>query len=335
MDNGKPTIEEINTLEYYTIRSELPSEYIGTETIENVPHNVRAAAWSRLLTRARAGNEEFRRSTIEKFYKIWNYRHSHQGFNMNDDVIRNMLNLAYMSSGSGNYYNTLQPFLYSLDKYNSIRIAENVEYNGPMFMTRPRLCLQTSNLRNHRVMSALDTASPNSMAFMIRALLDTNLHKHRIERQTYIEAYTKSLIFNYRCPFMTPLCNAAASITGLPDLVIETATTAGGFMAEAQQFAIGGDNLHRASYELNITFKDTQHSPIFAILYYWLEYIRCVTRGYMLAYADDIDQQRINYTVSIYLFNLDPSRKYITKWCKCTGCFSKSLAHRRYVVKRV
>jgi hypothetical protein len=46
----------------------------------------------------------------------------------------------------------------------------------------------------------------------------------------------------------------------------------------------------------------------------------------MLAYGDDIDDQRLNYTVSIYRFLLDPSRKYITKYAKYTGCYPTSLS---------
>jgi len=231
-----------------------------------------------------------------------------------------MINNIYMSSGAHNYSNPLQPFMYGLDRYGSIRIADNLEFNGPVFITRPRLCLQTTNLRNSRLMAPLDTSNPNSIAFAIRALLDTNLtHDPNLR-----EPYTNSILFDYRNPFMTPLCNAVSSINGLPDMLIETATTQGGLMTEGQQFAIGGDNLHRGTYELQLTFQDVQYGPIGAIFFYWLEYIRCVTRGYMLAYADDIDQQRINYTVSIYLFNLDPSRKYITHWCKCTGCFPRA-----------
>ena len=114
-------------------------------------------------------------------------------------------------------------------------------------------------------------------------------------------------------------------MNGLPDYSIQTQTTDGGYQAEAQTFAVGGDDFNRGIYDLNLNFKDIQHGPISAIIYYWLEYIRCVTRGIMLAYADDIDEQRLNYTVSIYRFALDPSRTYIVDWCKCTGCFPRTL----------
>ena len=121
------------------------------------------------------------------------------------------------------------------------------------------------------------------------------------------------------------MCNSLTSISGFPDIALQTQTTQGGYQQEAQTFAIGADDFNRATYNLSLNFKDIQHGPVSAIIYYWLEYIRCVTRGLMLAYADDIDEQRLNYTVSIYRFTLDPTRTYITDWCKCTGCFPTTL----------
>jgi len=307
--------KQYNQDEYNLIKDYLPPEYINIP-LDDIPNNVRTTAWIKYMDVM--DESGYSMTARKQLSEIINFRHNRSGFDINSPMARSMIDLAYRTSGSGGYYNWLQTFLYSLDKYGSIRLPPNVVFNGPMFITRPRLCLQTSNLRNHRVMAALDTMEPNSMAFMIRALLDTNLDK---ANPVYKEAYQNSSVFDYQNPFLTPLCNAVTSVSGLPDLLLETATTQGGFMAEAQQFVTGGDNLHRASYQLHLTFRDTQHGPIAAILYYWIEYIRCVVRGYMMAYADDIDQQRLNYTVSLYLFNLDPSRKYITHWCKCTGCF--------------
>ena len=130
---------------------------------------------------------------------------------INNKNVKDMIDYAYMTSGSGNYFNQLQPFLYSLDRYNSIRIPDNLEFNGPMFITRPRnYVYKVSNLRNHRGMVPLDTTDPNSVAFMIRALLDTNLASANPEAEAmYKSSYVKSKIFDYRNPFMTPLCNAA------------------------------------------------------------------------------------------------------------------------------
>lgn len=232
-------------------------------------------------------------------------------------------NLSFVTSGAGPYFNQIQTFLTSLDRFKGNILPVNMVQSGLTFITRPRLCLQSSNLRNNRRFAALDTLNPTSIPFMIRCLLDTNLGKINDGRlQPIIE---KSPLVDVHNPFLVPLCNSLISMNGLPDYSIQTQTTDGGYQAEAQTFAVGGDDFNRGIYDLNLNFKDIQHGPISAIIYYWLEYIRCVTRGIMLAYADDIDEQRLNYTVSIYRFALDPSRTYIVDWCKCTGCFPRTL----------
>ena len=47
-------------------------------------------------------------------------------------------------------------------------------------------------------------------------------------------------------------------------------------------------------------------------------------KGVIQAYPDDIYEQRLNYTVSIYRFVTDATRKNILWWSKATGCFPKS-----------
>lgn len=232
-------------------------------------------------------------------------------------------NLSFVTSGAGPYFNQIQTFLTSLDRFKGNVLPVNMVQSGLTFISRPRLCLQSSNLRNNRRFAALDTLNPTSIPFMIRCLLDTNLGEINNGRlKPFIE---RSPLVDPQNAFLVPLCNSLISLSGLPDYNIQTQTTDGGYQEEAQTFAIGGDDFNRSVYNLTLNFKDIQHGPISALIYYWLEYIRCVTRGIMLAYADDIDEQRLNYTVSIYRFALDPTRTYIVDWCKCTGCFPTSL----------
>jgi len=64
---------------------------------------------------------------------------------------------------------------------------------------------------------------------------------------------------------------------------------------------------------------------ILSLIWMWIHYIELVVRGDTVAYPEDISARRLNYTCSIYRFILDPSRQYITKWSKGTGCFPKSI----------
>ena len=248
----------------------------------------------------------------------------HTRRDMDQNTRDRIINLAYASSGAGGYFNTVQTFMTCLDQFDMHAVQPNTETSGLTFITRPRLCLQSSNLRNNRIMTALDTLNQTSMAFAIRCLLDTNFHLANNER--YLNYVATSPIVDMQNPFLVPCCNALVGFSGGQDIVVQTQTTEGGYQCEAQTFAIGSDNLQRGNYQLQLTFRDAQHGPITALFFYWLEYIRCVTRGIMLAYADDINEQRLNYTVSIYRFLLDPSRRYITKYAKFTGCFPTALS---------
>lgn len=276
----------------------LPTAYKG-KNLQAIPDDILQTAYDRMM-----------RSTVDPDA-------------LTKEMRDRVANLAFVTSGAGPYFNQIQTYLTCLDRFKGNILPINTMESGLTFITRPRLCLQSSNIRNNRRMAALDTLNPTSMAFMIRCLLDTNFGE--VNGQRYKNIVNSSPLLDPYNPFMVPLCNSLLSISGFPDMMIQTQTTDGGYQAEAQTFAVGGDDFNRATYNLTLEFKDIQHGPISAIIYYWLEYIRCVTRGILLAYADDIDEQRLNYTVSIYRFALDPTKTYIVDWCKCTGCFPTNL----------
>ena len=73
--------------------------------------------------------------------------------------------------------------------------------------------------------------------------------------------------------------------------------------------------------DLSLTFRDFAGGPISYMFDMWYKYIMNLQDGTMVQYADAIDANRLDYTVSIYRFILDRSRKTITRWAKATGCF--------------
>lgn len=245
---------------------------------------------------------------------------------INSNLSKVLLDLASLSSGSGTFDNQIQNFMIGFDKYGKSMVMPNIEFSGLTFFTRPRLCLQSSNLRSNPNMVPLDTTNPESIAFAIRYLLDTNLTNASSRNKGRLEAAVKnSPLVNPECPWFIPLSNALTSLSGLPDYELDSESTNGGFFGEAQSYVTGANNFSNGAYSIQCTFRELPGSIIFAIFYYWLEYMRSVVRGDMLAYPDDIDGQIMNYTISIYCFNMDPSMRYITRWAKCTGCFPTNL----------
>ena len=235
------------------------------------------------------------------------------------DILKNIGSKMPGLSTFGILDESISNFLRELDRFhNSNYLPQMSEQVGNVFITRPKLNLSTANLILDRTMAPLNTMNPMSNAFMIRALLDTYFTRENWD------TVDQSPLINPRNPFLTPLCNGLVGISGWPEINIETEATDGGFFSEDQTYAIGFDRLFK-TYNFNLTFKDITSSPIFNIIFYWLYYIAAVTLGDMTAYNFHIDGQRLDYTVSIYQFIMDPTRRYILKWGKATGCFPISL----------
>lgn len=242
---------------------------------------------------------------------------------------------ASISMGQGSVNNYLQTALSRLDRFGTMMMPLNHELSGMTFITRPNLNLSSSNIRMDAVLSTLDTLVPRSIPFMMRALLDTTLSSTHVsnapgikadsrERSEFLTKVDQCPIFNPRSPFLTPLCNCLTDISGYSDLIVETETTAGGFYSEDMTYAKGSDLLNKST-ELTLGFRDIQGGIVMALLYIWDLYIALQCKGEVMAYADDIYAQRLNYTVSIYRFTFDATREIITGWSKATGCYPKAV----------
>lgn len=242
-------------------------------------------------------------------------------------------------AGKGSYNNIFQNFNSRLDRLGGTYVPLNTLNSGYTFITRPRLNLTGANIHNNAIMTTLYANDPKSVAFMMRMLLDTrasrgsalylgpgidsgatltneilDLHKRSIE----------SPLFDVYNPFMTPLCNGLKGISGFPDFNLETEENSGDFHSGNFTYAKGSDFNNR-SCEMSLEFRDCQGSVILSLFYYWCLYIALQAKGILVPYPDDEFEQRLNYTVSIYRFIMDPSRRNVLWWAKATGCFPKSV----------
>ena len=236
-----------------------------------------------------------------------------------DKGVAELIELLYRYTGQGSLVNQTELFFSRFDRYGINTLPSNVEHAGLTFFTRPKLPLTRGNLHQVPSLIGLDVDDPKTFAYAIRCWLDTKFCKSGVN----LENVAKCPFFNNKSAFNIPLSNACVAQSGWPDPFIQTYTTVGGFFQEDQTFPIGSDRL-RKTYDLNFTFKETQGGPILAMLYAWYEVMASLTEGSMVAYAEDIDAQRMCYTVSIYRFLLDPSKRHITHYAKATGCFPKA-----------
>lgn len=229
-------------------------------------------------------------------------------------IMEDMNNGIFKSMGKGSYTNQMQDFCLSIDRYSQNVLPGNRECVGLTFITRPKLNLSGPSLLMDRTFARLDTADVNSIGFMVRHLLDTKRAKYNAPNVKH------SGLVDGKNPFLTPLCNGLLGISGFPDEVLQTTSTEGGYFNEDQTFAQGGDSL-RKSYDLTLNFKDIQYAPVSAIIETWYKWMMLAMEGRVVAYAEDINRSRMPYTCSIYRFVLDPSKRFIMRCAKATGCF--------------
>lgn len=246
-----------------------------------------------------------------------------------------VIDASYKSAGIGGYKNILQNFLSKLDRHGTAMVPLNAMNYGYTFITRPRLNMTTGNLLQHPVMNTLRSDDPNSVGFMIRCLLDTRLsngwpiriagtvNNDEIRRFSTDIVERSGLVDRFN-PFFTPLCNGLKGVSGWPDINLETETSEGDFHSGDFTYAKGSDMNNRTT-EFSLEFRDIQGSIILSIFHYWCLAIALQAKGVIMAYPDDIYEQRLNYTVSIYRFVTDVTRRHILWWSKATGCFPKSV----------
>lgn len=149
------------------------------------------------------------------------------------ESLKKVIDSSYRYAGTGSFNNIFQNFLSRLDRHGTAFVPLNAMNYGYTFITRPRLNMTSGNLLQHPVMATLNSYEPNSVAFMIRCLLDTRLSngwpikicKPRINVD--VQEFSNNLVpksglvdrFN---PFFIPLCNGLKGVSGWPDLNLET-----------------------------------------------------------------------------------------------------------------
>ena len=225
---------------------------------------------------------------------------------------------SFRNSGWGINTSMWETVMSGHDRFGINPIPPNHEVVGLTFITRPKLNLTSTSLKQDRVLSTFDTTDPDSLMFALRCYLDTKFSRGLVAREAALCPF-----FADDSPFILPLCNSIESISGFPDFIIDTETTSGGFFGEDIAFARGSEMNYKA-FDIEVGCRDIQGGIIAALFLLWERYIALVAKGYTTAYPEDIIARRINYTCSIYRFVLDPSLRYITKWAKATGCFPQS-----------
>lgn len=220
-------------------------------------------------------------------------------------------------------YNSYENCIRGIDVTSSNTTVPDKEQTGYTFFTRPRLNLSTPNIRSVDELSLLNSTDPGTVAFAMRVLLDTDF------LSTYGLDTSRSPYVNQRNPFIPVLSNRCKGTTGWPDPVLEIETSPSGFFSESMTYPKGHDQLTKA-YDIACTFSDIQGGFIALLMYMNQCYLQNMTINRVSQYMRDIEDGRQGYTMSIYRFTMDPSKKYILKWAKATGTWPRNISMGKY-----
>lgn len=227
---------------------------------------------------------------------------------------------TFRGSGMGSFRSSWEAVMSRYDRFGIRPVPANHEVKGLTFITRPKLNLTSTSLKQDRVLSCFDSNDSKNLMFAIRMYMDFKLSRSNL----YAGIAHDCPWFADDSPFIVPLINSIRTLSGSPDFIIDSETTAGGFYGEDLSFARGSE-MNMKAFDIELSFMDFQGGIVAAIFILWTRYIANVARGIQTAYPEDIISRRINYTCSIYRLILDPSMRVVTKWAKYTGCFPQSL----------
>jgi hypothetical protein len=205
-------------------------------------------------------------------------------------------------------------------------VASNKDLYGLTFFVRPQLNLQSDNIRNLRIFTPLLTDVSTSIQRFVRTTLDPRLIagytaygrgggdiKNTLTQISTLRVPNISCsVMDNQQAFIPILTNNLNSISGWPDVTIQTYTSPPGLYNEAYSQV---DSLSRnyESFDIDATFKNTRGDSILYLFYIWLHYMSNVFEGRLLPYLDFITENEIDYMSRIYRLVLDPEKDVVRK----------------------
>lgn len=205
-------------------------------------------------------------------------------------------------------------------------VVLNKDNYGLTFFTRPNLNLSYDNIAAKRVLTPLLDGEENAnytLQRAIRMLLDPYAGSPAMFDNASTNRAMKMMstpLIDQDNAFIPILSNNLISISGWPDMSVETFTSTPGLYQESWSMV---DSTARffETYEINATFKNIEGDPISLLFFVWLHYMAAVYEGTMVPYPNNLIERRIDYQTRIYRLVLDSNRQYVQKIACCGAAF--------------
>jgi len=190
-------------------------------------------------------------------------------------------------------------------------LPSNKDYNGYTFFTRPQLNLTDDNIRNIRGFYKFLSNSQYSSERLVRLLLDPRL-AYGMDTDLYKQTSLDSPLVDKYNVFLPVLSNTLETLSGWPDIVTPTYTSAPGLRKEQWAMVDGAYSIYDV-FELTATFKNFAGEPTGQLFELWNRYPSLVFEGLLNVYNDFLLANEFDYNTRIYRFITDESGRFIKK----------------------
>ena len=226
-----------------------------------------------------------------------------------------------ISQPMGSYSKAMANNLYGISHQGTKNpLPENRDHYGLTFFTRPQLCLNDRNLQNDRIFYNLLTDKPLSIQRFIRCCLDP--------RTVYYSGLSAPLI-DEELAFIAVLTNNLKSISGWPDVVVDTFSSKQGLRKQVWGIVDSTTDIYE-QFDLNCVFRNSKDEPIIQLFTIWCMYMSRVFEGMMSPYMDMIVNNEIDYNTRIYRLVLDESKRYVKKISATGAAFPINIPNGRF-----
>lgn len=241
-----------------------------------------------------------------------------------ESLVLHSLDEYFQSTPIGSLDKAIGNNLYGLNHQQiNGQVPSNRDTYGMTFFVRPQLNLQTDNVRNVRQFTPLLSANPLSLQAFVRGMLDPRIGDGYQFNALTVPPRPNPFVDNNNA-FISVCTNNLNSVSGWPDLVAPTHTSARGLFNE-EYTMIDGLTRNMETFDLDVSFRNTRGDVLLYMFYIWLHYASAVFKGDLVPYMDYITENMIDYNTRIYRLVLDQQKERVVKIGACGAAFPVSV----------
>lgn len=219
------------------------------------------------------------------------------GFLKND---RPRINDLSRERGFGRMFGTMTDLYRGIDHRHAGTAAQkNTDHQGLVLFTRPQLNLSYNNVVADRSLTPLLDENPRSMWRALRAMLDP-------------KGNYASDLFDNRQAFITVMSNTLDTLSGFPDVTVNTYTSTEGMRKEAYSIVDDVAEIN-GTYDITANFANVEGDPISMLLHAWVRYAGYVYSGEMVPYPEFVAENRVDYQTRIWRIILDVNKRFVKR----------------------